>query len=304
MKRGFTIIELLVVVSIVGLVSSVALANLTVARQNAVKASAQQFEASVRHAIGDRLAGSWNFNEGAGNTAYDDSGNNLNGTISNNASFITPGVDGTASAIYFPGSNSYVNGTGLPADPTIPTTVSAWVAPTVNSNNRAIFFTGNGACKSLGVSISNTQFAVSNNSMTAAIYPGGQEMSQSHGQPHRDSLASVAFAAESASGELAQAGETVPNNQWTSIVTTFNTDGTVTSYVNGKFAGTVTGIPATNCGNSTNWSIGAVSIGAGVSQPFIGRIDNVAVYQGSITAQGAAQLYAEGLKKLRLAENI
>ena len=302
MKRGFTIIELLVVVSIVGLVSSVALANLTVARQNAVKASAQQFEASVRHAIGDRLAGSWNFNEGVGNTAYDDSGNNLNGTISNNASYITPGVDGTASAIYFPGSNSYVNGTGLPADPTIPTTVSAWVAPTTNSNNRAIFFTGNGACKSLGLSISNTQFAVSNNSVTAVIYPGGQEMSQQ--KTRENGFATVALAAEPTSGELAQAGETVPNNQWTSIVSTFNTDGTVTSYVNGKFAGTVSGIPATNCGNSTNWSIGAVSIGAGVSQPFIGRIDNVAVYQGSITAQGAAQLYAEGLKKLRLAEKI
>lgn len=299
--RAFTIIELLVVVSIVGLISSVILGNLTQARQRAVLASAQQFDASVRHAIGDRLVGSWNFNESGGNTAFDDSGNNLNGTVAAGASYAIPGVDGTGSAIFFSGSNSYVNGTGAPTGDNIGVTVSAWLNPTDVSNNRTIFITGNGSCTNYGLSINSAHFNVSNNFMTIGIDPGGNQNAQAP-KNNDSNFAAVAHAA-TVEGEIAQTTPSVPNNEWTSVVTSFAPDGTVTSYVNGKYAGTATGLPTTNCGGNGHWSIGAIAVGAGVTAPFIGRIDNVAVYEGTVTALEAARIYALGAPEHKLATN-
>src|SRR5690606_6867206 len=79
--HGFTLIEVLVVVSILGLVASVALANLQSAKEKAEIAAGQQFHSSVQRAIGVDTLARWDFDETAGTETLDSSRNNLAGTI-------------------------------------------------------------------------------------------------------------------------------------------------------------------------------------------------------------------------------
>ena len=72
---GFTIIELLLVISIIGLLSSTVMVSLKGVKQNAKIASAKQFSGSLKNALGAYIIGEWNFNDG---TINDSSGNGLN----------------------------------------------------------------------------------------------------------------------------------------------------------------------------------------------------------------------------------
>ena len=80
-RTGFTFVELLVVISIVSLLSSVVLSSLNSAREKARVAAGLQMSANIYHAVGDATVGAWSFQEGAGNTVNDNSSNGLNGTI-------------------------------------------------------------------------------------------------------------------------------------------------------------------------------------------------------------------------------
>ena len=77
---GFTLVELLVVISIISLLVSVVLTSVNSAREKARIAAGKQFYSSLDHALGASAIGSWSFESGGGLTAYDASGNN-NGTL-------------------------------------------------------------------------------------------------------------------------------------------------------------------------------------------------------------------------------
>ena len=80
-NKGFTLLELLVVVSLFGLLSTIVLASISSAREKGRIAAAKQFAASTYHALGDQLVGAWNFDECAGTTVSDSSGSGNNGTF-------------------------------------------------------------------------------------------------------------------------------------------------------------------------------------------------------------------------------
>ena len=69
--NGFTLVELLVVISIIGLLSSIVLVSFSNSRDKARLAKSQQFDAQISHALGAYAVGIWRFEEGTGTIVQD-----------------------------------------------------------------------------------------------------------------------------------------------------------------------------------------------------------------------------------------
>lgn len=114
-QKSFTLIELMVVVAIIGLLSSIVMVNLRGPREKARITKSLEFSQSVQHAIGNEAVGIWNFDEGSGTLANDISGYANNGTIINGALYTdeTPnkavGLGQGKYALNFDGVNDYVS---------------------------------------------------------------------------------------------------------------------------------------------------------------------------------------------------
>jgi prepilin-type N-terminal cleavage/methylation domain-containing protein len=104
MKKGFTLVEMLVVIAIIGLLASIVLVYLGSVRDKARIAAGLQFSANVHHALGVEAVGLWDFNEGSGTTVKDDSGNNNNGTISG-ATYMTDTFSKSGYSLKFDGAD-------------------------------------------------------------------------------------------------------------------------------------------------------------------------------------------------------
>lgn len=69
--RGFTLLELLVVISIISLMSSMTLVLINNSRQKASEAKTLSFAAHVYHVLGSDAVGMWNFDADTANTVKD-----------------------------------------------------------------------------------------------------------------------------------------------------------------------------------------------------------------------------------------
>ena len=109
---GFTLIELMVVISIISLLASIIFASLSTAREKARLAVAAQFQATLYHTVGFAPGAYWKFDEGSGSTALDSSGNGWTGNLTGATwvSGIGNTPTGQGSALSFLGtSGSYVD---------------------------------------------------------------------------------------------------------------------------------------------------------------------------------------------------
>ncbi len=104
-RKGFTLVELLVVVAVLALLASIVFSNLSGAREGARISNALQFQSNMHSLLGSDLVGWWNFNEG---DARDISGYDNHGTMVGVVDHVD-GVPGTGgSALSLDGSGNYV----------------------------------------------------------------------------------------------------------------------------------------------------------------------------------------------------
>ncbi len=115
-KSGFTLLELLVVISIIGMLASVFVFSYSGWTDKARLANTKSFSQSIRSKVGFNVVGSWTFDD---STAVDVSGNNNNGTIYG----ATPVTGVMGNALSFDGSSDYII---TPTRLTPESTITAW----------------------------------------------------------------------------------------------------------------------------------------------------------------------------------
>ena len=170
-NSGFTLIELLMVVSIVGMLSSIILASLNNARENARIAAAMQYDATVKHSIGDQMVGEWTFDDAGSGTALDTSGFGNNGSFVGTAPVATAGYNGRS-------AYSFNNGGILTAFnfSTLNTknwTISSWILSSNNGGGSSwIFGAAAGSNFLWGKGTGNSLRAVINGFLNWDVIPG------------------------------------------------------------------------------------------------------------------------------------
>ena len=130
--RGFTILELLVVISIIAILSSVVIVSSVEYRYRGILARAYEFSAQFNRIYGAGLAGEWRFNEGSGTATADSSGNNLNGVLLNNAVWTSPSFDSSNAIVFGGTANSAVVVADSPLLDVQRFAVSLWFKPTAD----------------------------------------------------------------------------------------------------------------------------------------------------------------------------
>jgi len=106
-QQGFTLAEILVVIAVVGLLSSVIFAIVREAGEQGRIAKGLYFSQHLHNSLGSYIAGAWTFDEGSGIIANDTSGWGNHGTISG-ATHTADTSSSTGYALSFDGVNDRI----------------------------------------------------------------------------------------------------------------------------------------------------------------------------------------------------
>lgn len=136
-EKGFTLIEMLVVISIIGILSSIVFVSLKNAQDSSRIANNQTFATHTKHAFAAEAEALWSFDDVSG-TVLKDFAAKHDGTLTNTSmiSSVTPSNSG--SSLYFNGSNRVTLNSVIVPDVT---TISMWVK-TSDSNKSPFFSNG------------------------------------------------------------------------------------------------------------------------------------------------------------------
>jgi len=124
-EKSFTLLELLVVITIIGILSSIVIVSMSGSTDSATIAKGKAYAQQVHALLGANAVGVWNFDEGTGTIVKDISGYGNSGTI-HGASWISSDIEGYA--LSFNGEDSYVDcGNDSVFDITDEVTIEGWV---------------------------------------------------------------------------------------------------------------------------------------------------------------------------------
>lgn len=268
-RKAFTLIELLVVISIISLLSSVVLASLNSAREKGRIAAGRHFSGNVFRVAAEQAVALWDFEECAGTTAADRSGNGNNGTFTGSPTWPTTTQSGTGCALGLSGTSQYMSaGNSTSANVTGSLTVSAWVRFNALS-------AGSIASKWGAVGSANYSWL-----LFANLWNAGRV----------DFL--VSGNGTSYGGASSAAGA-VATGKWYFITGVY--DGTSASlYIDGALVNRSTSsIPSSLRVSSAALAVGADYDNGGAAYRFLnGSVDNVYIFSKALVAEDVQSLYA------------
>jgi prepilin-type N-terminal cleavage/methylation domain-containing protein len=147
-RQAFTLVELLVVISIIGLLSSVAVVSFSGTRGKAQIAAGQSFERSILNTEGDAILAQWDFNDCTGTeipatTIADISGNGNNATPTSSPQWSSDTPDQSGCSLSLNGTSQYaVASRSISELANNSFTVSFWVKRSTISRNDYAFSLG------------------------------------------------------------------------------------------------------------------------------------------------------------------
>jgi prepilin-type N-terminal cleavage/methylation domain-containing protein len=106
-NRAFTLLELLVVITIIGILASVVVVSMSGSTDSATIAKGKAYSQQVHALLGHEAVGVWNFDEGEGDTVYDILGYGNHGTFVGDTHFVDSDIGGYA--LSFDGTGDYVD---------------------------------------------------------------------------------------------------------------------------------------------------------------------------------------------------
>ncbi|MFA6341163.1 MAG: LamG-like jellyroll fold domain-containing protein [Candidatus Paceibacterota bacterium] len=271
---GFSLIELLVVVALIGILARVIFSNVSTTREKSRISAGTAFDANTQYSFSSKLVGEWTFDEDSRSvqSALDWSGNGNNATVFNGS--ITWGTStgyNKKGAYYFGSANT--NYISIPdsstLDLTLNITITAWVYITANSwNSGVVFKEANGA-----------HFpSASQGAYSFGFYTGGNQKL----------MVRLNSSTTEGSGQLTSP-KILSLGKWYNIAFTFNKQ-KITIYIDGVKDSSSSYTPSINATDG-NLKIGNYYNG---SYGFFGYIDDVRIYNVALTAEDMQRLYAEG----------
>jgi prepilin-type N-terminal cleavage/methylation domain-containing protein len=251
-NRAFTLVELLVVVAIIGLLGSIVISAVNVARTKAAYAAAKQLDANFYHNLGDSMVAQYLF-EG---DLKDSSGLGYDANIAGG----TPGYSsstpfGVGSSLSLNGSADFLHtpDTVLPSQGVCNFAVSAWSYDTGMPTNAGSVVGTSGTVTNTNLNVEYTdlqlRFRVANGALSDAQWVNGNY-----------------------------------KGKWLFTILTLN-NGISRGYINGSLVWTST-VNVGCVGSQWGWQIGKWGY------PFAGYIDNVRIYDRALDTSEIQKLYA------------
>jgi len=258
-RRAFTLVELLVVISIIGLLSTIAIVNLSSSRAKAKIAAGQHFSSSINNLISDQLVGEWLFN----GSAADTSGKGNNGTLVGGP-VAGSGYDG-GGAYVLDGSSQYINVPSIPGSIFTNTsfTWSAWVKGSTNgvTNYMPTIGFASGSWFRLGFR------------QIAGVWEFDQILDGTH-------------------SNTIKCGPAVSSTEWVFLAVSAQYGGNVSCYQNGTLGGASAYVNDVTSG--APFGMGHC-VGDAWASYIQGTIDDVRLYSTAATAMTVQKYFAEGL---------
>jgi prepilin-type N-terminal cleavage/methylation domain-containing protein len=277
MNKSFTLIEILVVIVVIGIISSFIIIGLSSVSDKANIAKGQALSNSLRNSLLMNLVSEWKLDEGAGNLIVDSWSGNT-GTLSDSSgnpcslSYCPQWKNETHcvkdSCLFFDGTSDYINllnnNNSLNINP--PFALETWIKP-INNNLGVVFggYTDGGHTKNF------IRIDTSLNVCLDQYLPSGGGFCW---------------------------GDALILNQWNHVAVS-QASSSALIYVNGKFSSYGT-VETYSGATPVQWNIGRRWISPSGNNYFNGYLDEIRLYNNSIPISIINQNYYLGLNRLFL----